>query len=189
MKNNEYPIYKEGITAPPPHPVVIGRIVGAYGILGWVRVISFTEQNDNIFHYSPYFTIIQSTWKSIYLDQWKLIGKHYIVKIRGISNRDSAQLLSRCNIIIDDTQFPRINNDEYYWRDLIGCAVITVPGVLLGNIVSIIETTANDVLVVKMHQSNPHRIKNCLIPFLIKRVIKNINFITHIVTVDWDPNF
>ncbi|URJ24608.1 ribosome maturation factor RimM [Candidatus Blochmanniella camponoti] len=189
MKHDEYSTDKEDVITPPLHPVVIGRIIGAYGILGWVRIISFTEKNDNIFYYSPYFTIVQSTWKEIFLDKWKLIGKRYIVKIRGISNRNSAQSLSRCNIIIDETQFPCINDDEYYWKDLIGCVVITVQGVLLGNIISIIETTANDVLVVKMCQYNLCKIKNCLIPFLIKRVVKNINLVTRIVTVDWDPNF
>ncbi|URJ24094.1 ribosome maturation factor RimM [Blochmannia endosymbiont of Camponotus sp.] len=189
MKHDEYSRDKEKITTPPLHPVVIGRIIGAYGILGWVRIIAFTEKHDNMFYYSPYFTIIQSTWKEIFLDKWKLIGKCYIVKMRGISNRDSAQSLSHCDIIIDETQFPCIKDDEYYWKDLIGCVVITVQGVLLGDIISIIETTANDVLVVKIHQYNSYKVKNCLIPFLIKRVIKNINLVTRIVTVDWDPSF
>lgn len=189
MKNDKCSINKEDTTTPPLCPITIGKIVGAYGILGWMRILSFTEKNNNIFHYSPYFIIKHSTWKLIYLEKWKLIGKRYIVKIRGISNRDSAQSLSRCNIIIDERQFPDINDDEYYWKDLIGCVVMTVQGVLLGNIISIIETTANDVLVVKMYQYNLRKIKNCLIPFLIKKVIKNINLITRTVVVDWDPDF
>ncbi|URJ32866.1 ribosome maturation factor RimM [Candidatus Blochmannia vicinus] len=185
MKDNK----KNKIEQPVTNPIVIGKIVGAYGVLGWIRIISFTEKSDNIFFYNPYYVIIQSKWKSIYLDKWRLLGKRYIAKMREISNRESAQLLNHCEMIIDKTRLPHLNTDEYYWKDLIGCTVITVKGIFLGNIISMIETTANDVLVVKMYQNKFAGIRNCLIPFLIKRVIKNVDLVIRTVTVDWDPNF
>ncbi|WP_159714636.1 ribosome maturation factor RimM [Blochmannia endosymbiont of Camponotus nipponensis] len=186
---NIKPDEKDVKVVPPLYPVVIGIIAGAYGILGWTRIISFTEQDDDIFQYNPYFVMFQSQWKLMYLDRWRLMGKRYIAKLQGISNRESAQLLNRCEMIVDETTFPCINDNEYYWKDLIGCTVITISGIVFGNIVNIIETTSNDILVVKMCQDDFYGMKDCLIPFIMERVIKNVNLVTHTVVVDWDLNF
>lgn len=174
----------------PMYPMIIGKIGRVYGILGWMKIISFTDKSDNIFNYNPWSIYLQCEWKVIYLEKWKLLGKHYIAKIKNISNRESAKLLVHCLIVVDVTRFPCLRKGEYYCKDLIGCAVITVQDSYIGCVVQIIETTANDVLVVKVHtKDNYYTIQECLIPFLPDQVIKKVNLSDCIIIVDWDINF
>lgn len=171
----------------PDHPITIGKVSGVYGVLGWIKIISFTDKADNIFDYTPWFIYLKFMWKLIYLDQWKCLSKRYIAKIRNISNRESAELLVHCSIIIDEKRLPYAGHDEYYCKDLIGCIVVTNKSICLGSVFRIIETTANDVLVIKLYKKNDVlKKKECLIPFIQNKVIKNINLNDRIIIVDWD---
>lgn len=174
----------------PINPIKIGKIGGVYGVLGWIKIISFTDKFDSIFSYNPWFIFLEFQWKLIHLDQWKLLGKRYIAKIRNISDRESAKLLVHCIIVVDVTQLPCLQGEEYYCKDLIGCMVISNNGVHLGCVLNIIETTANDVLVVKVCKKyNFYKIKECLIPFIQDKVIKKVHLDDRIIIVDWDIDF
>lgn len=173
----------------PINPIVIGKIGGVYGIKGYLKIISFTDQPDNIFKYSPWFVLFQCQWKIVQLRCWRYINKYYIAKVNSICNRNDAMSLMRCNLVIDRTQLPILNDiEEYYWNDIIGCNVIHINGSCLGYVIRIIETSAHDVLVVKINNNINNSIKasECLIPFVYKRIIKNINLIDNIIIVDWD---
>lgn len=177
-------------TNPPKHPVVIGRIGGVYGIQGWVKVISFTEKVDNIFRYSPWLILFKSQWILINLESWRLIKKKYIAKIVGVTNRNIAMSLTNSKLVIDDSQLPSLYNNEYYWKDIIGCTVITVvQGNNLGYVVRIIETIAYDVLVVRDLNKRFVKMKDYLIPFVQDKIIKSINLIDKVILVNWDNNF
>lgn len=175
----------------PNHPVKIGKIGRVYGVLGWVKIISFTDKINSIFNYNPWFIFLECSWKLIFLDTWRLLGKNYIAKIKDISDRESALFLMNHFIFIDIIQLPCLQNDEYYCKDLIGCAVVLVDGeVYLGYVTRIIETTANDVLVVQMYEKNDnYKLKECLVPFVQDQVIKNVNLDARVITVDWDIDF
>lgn len=171
-------------------PVTVGKIGGVYGILGWIKIISFTDKLDSIFTYNPWFIYLDLHWKLIYLDRWCFLGKHYIAKIKNISNRESAQSLVHGLIAVDAQIFPPLELGEYYCKDLIGCAVMIDHKKLLGYVIKIIETTANDVLVVSMNKKNGiNKIKEYLIPFVEEKVIKQVDLKSRIIIVDWDINF
>lgn len=173
-------------THPPVNPIVIGKIKRAYGVRGWVKIVSFTDKSENIFCYAPWLVFLKNQWKLIRLECWKSIKEKYIVKISGVSNREMAMLLTNSNLIIGETQLPFLCNNEYYWKDIIGCTVITVQGNDLGCVDYIIETIAHDVLVVKLFKQNFVKTKNCLIPFIYNRIIKNVNLIKNVIVVDWN---
>jgi 16S rRNA processing protein RimM len=78
---------------------------------------------------------------------------------------------------------PEPDEGEYYWRDLIGLKVETEQGIALGVVDYLLETGANDVLVVKDGD------KERLIPFLQGQFVKNINLESGMMIVDWDPEF
>jgi 16S rRNA processing protein RimM len=75
-----------------------------------------------------------------------------------------------------------LNKGEYYWIDLIGLRVVTEEGVELGQVERLLETGANDVLVVQGERER-------LIPFLIGLVVKQIDLTQGLMMVDWDPDF
>lgn len=177
----------------PSRPIVVGRIGGAYGIKGWVKIISFTDNILNIFYYDPWFVFFKDQWKLMKLECWKLRKKRCcIAKIFGIINREEAMLFNNCNLVIDNAQLPNLYDNEYYWKDIIGCKVITIKGRNLGYICNIIETLAHDILVIRSIDSNNFVTtgnKDCLVPFVYSNIIKNIDLINHVITVDWDYNY
>lgn len=170
----------------PVNPLVVGKIGRAYGFRGWVKIISFTDKVDNIFNYVPWFILLKSHWKLMTLDSWKMVGKHYIAKITNISDRECAISLSQSRLIIDSSLLPKLNNDEYYWEDIIGCQVMTVIGIYIGCVIRIIETPAHDILVVRLDENNFINTKDCLIPFVDKKIIKSIDLIMNLIIVDWN---
>ncbi|ADV33580.1 ribosome maturation factor rimM [Candidatus Blochmanniella vafra str. BVAF] len=170
----------------PLDPVIIGKIGGAYGVQGWLKIISFTDKIEDIFKYCPWFILLRSQWKLMILENWRVINKHYIAKISDISSREIAMSLAQCNLIIDSKSLPILKKEgEYYWKDIIGCEVINIDGDYLGYVINIIETQAHDVLVIKLNSHDDVKIKSCLIPFVQKKIIKYVSIINRTIIVDW----
>jgi len=163
--------------------VDVGKISGPYGIKGWLRVMSYTEPRENILSYSPWLLGKKngnfSEWR---VEEARLHGKGLIIKFENIENPESAAKLSGLTVAIVRDQLPEAAEGEYFWADLIGLAVITITGFNLGEVDYLIETGANDVLVVKGERER-------LVPFVQGDVIKNIDLKERIITVDWDPDF
>ncbi|ABF13906.1 16S rRNA processing protein RimM [Baumannia cicadellinicola str. Hc (Homalodisca coagulata)] len=174
----------------PVNPVVLGTISSAYGISGWLNIISFTQNAASIFEYQPWFIKKLNTWLDVILDEWKYnYHNKLIIKINSIENREAAQLFANCNIIVDASQLPTLSDGDYYWKDLIGCQVETINSYQLGKVIDLIETGSNDVMVVQANQQHSTKINELLIPFIYGQVIKNVDLATHIIKVDWDPEF
>ncbi|MDT9587616.1 MAG: ribosome maturation factor RimM [Candidatus Arsenophonus melophagi] len=173
----------------PVHPIVLGKIGAAYGILGWLRIFSFTEETKDIFSYQPWFIQRSDQWQQLELEDWKSHNKNFIFKIKNIDNRNTANSINNFEIIIDSTQLTALEGNEYYWKDLIGCHVLTTKGYSLGYVQYLIETGSNDVLVIKANQQDGFGIKDRLVPFLDKQVIKTVDLNAKIIKVEWDPSF
>lgn len=173
----------------PVHPIIIGKIEKAYGVYGWVKVISFTDKISSIFDYSPWFVQFKSQWKILQLESSKLMRTYYIVKFNDFTNREFAMLFAKLYLVIDNTQLPLLCHGEYYWKDITGCQVITITGVNLGYVISIIETSAYDILVIKKNDNNFIKKNNYLIPFIQEKIIKKIDLFIKMITVDWNIEF
>ncbi|CUX96055.1 Ribosome maturation factor RimM [Candidatus Gullanella endobia] len=173
----------------PFDPVVLGKLGSTYGIHGWLRVFSYTEEAESIFHYQPWFIKRVNEWQMISLESWKRHNRNLIIKIMDIEDRELAMFLTNNEIFIDSSQLLNLENGEYYWKDLIGCRVFTTLGYHLGTVINLIETGSNDVLVVKANLKDAFGIKERLVPFLNGQVIKNVDLATRIIKVEWNPRF
>ena len=90
----------------------------------------------------------------------------------------------KTEIAINREQLPRPEAGEYYWQDLTGLQVRTVNDVDLGKVTGLMETGANDVLVVKAEDGRER-----LIPFIREQVVTQVDLEAGTMTVDWDPEF
>ncbi len=161
----------------------VGEITGVFGVKGWIKVYSFTQPRENILTYSPWYLQKDNALKEVKLIDGRRQGKLVVAAIDGVTDRDSAAALSGWNILIDRRQLPVAGKDEYYWADLVGLNVETDSGLRLGVVDHLMETGANDVLVVKDGK------KERLIPFLQPQTVLSVDLEKGLILVDWDPDF
>jgi len=160
----------------------VGEISGVFGIKGWVKVFSFTDPRENILHYSPWLLKKGDETRQVDVLDGQLQGKAVVAQLDGISDRDQAAALMGWRVFINHSQLPKAAADEYYWSDLIGLKVETVDGIHLGVVENMLETGANDVIVVKGERERA-------IPFLQGRTVIDIDLDAGRMVVDWDPEF
>ncbi|MGL9733951.1 MAG: ribosome maturation factor RimM [Symbiopectobacterium sp.] len=173
----------------PINPIVMGKIGSTYAIRGWLRVFSSTEETERIFDYQPWHIQSQGSWQIVEIESWKHHNQDLIIKVKGVDDRNAANLLTNAEIVVDSAQFPDLEEGNYYWKDLFGCEVITSAGYQLGKVIDMMETGSNDVLVVKANLKDAFGAKERLIPFLTGQVIKFVDLSTKTIEVDWDPSF
>lgn len=162
--------------------ISVGKISGVFGIKGWVKVFSFTDPRENILTYSPWLLKKNDETKTVTIVDGQLQGKTIVAQLADINDRDQAESLMGWDILISQSQLPKAAKGEYYWSDLIGLNVETVDGVALGVVDSLLETGANDVLIV-------HGERERVIPFLQGQTIVNVDLDAGRIIADWDPEF
>jgi len=152
-------------------------------VRGWVRVYSWTQPRENIVRYKPWFLRRDNgEWQEATLEEGRAHGKGVVARLAGCTDRDQAQLLIGYEIGIDRDRLPALPAGEYYWKDLIGLQVVNTQGDDFGKVDHLLETGANDVLVVKGERER-------LIPFVMKQVIVEVDRDQARILVDWDKDF
>lgn len=160
----------------------VGKISGVFGVKGWVKVFSFTDPRENILGYSPWLLKKGSEEKIFKVVDGQLHGKAIIAQLDSVNDRDQAELLTGWDVLIGRSQLPKADKDEYYWDELIGLNVETDQGVSLGVVENLLETGANDVLIVQGERDRA-------VPFLQGQTILSIDLDAGKIIVDWDPEF
>ena len=161
--------------------VCVGHILGAQGIKGWVRVFSNTSPRDNIVKYSPWIIEQGDELKAVSISG-RSQGKNVVAQLEGCENRSAAEALTGCRILINPAQLPDLQPGEYYWSDLIGLQVESLQGEPLGVVASILETGADDVLVLSGERER-------LIPFVIGEIVHEVDLERQRLVVDWLPDY
>ncbi len=161
----------------------VGKISGVFGIKGWVKVFSFTGYREDILQYSPWLLKKNAAIKTVEVIAGQLQNQLVVAQIKGIDDRNAAEMLMGWEIFIDSAQLPAAKKDEYYWSDLIGLQVENIEGVILGVIDSMLETGANDVIVVQGEE------RQHAIPFLQPQIVLEVDLAARKMRVDWDADF
>jgi 16S rRNA processing protein RimM len=162
--------------------MLVGRIAGAYGIKGWLRVNSFTEPAETIFSYMPWqLQAINNGQlsRSVEIVQGKPHGKGVVVHLAGIDDRDQAEGLKGMEIRVDRERMPEPESGHYYWSDLEGLRVEDAAGTNLGRVDHMMDTGSTDVMVVCGESRH-------LIPFIVGETVLEVNLEAGFVRVDWD---
>ncbi len=161
--------------------ILVGRILGAQGIKGWVRVYSHTSPRENIVNYGPW--LLDRDGQRQWLEfSGRVQGRHVVAKLDGIDDRNQAEALAGCELYIRARQLPRLPAGDYYWSELIGLEVETLSAEPLGIVESMLETGADDVMVLSGERQR-------LIPFVIDEIVREIDLEARRMVVDWSPEF
>ncbi|MCX4190298.1 ribosome maturation factor RimM [Methylophaga sp. OBS3] len=165
--------------------IPVGKISGVFGVRGSVKVFSYTEPRDNILRYKPLFLKRQGQWIEIDISGGQLQGKAVVMSIRNVTDRDQALPLIGGELAIRREQLKATDQDEFYWADLIGLSVINAEDVVLGKVDHLLETGANDVLVVMQDGTKAQH----LIPFVMDEVVLNVDLANQQIRVEWQSDY
>ena len=174
--------------AAPEQPLVVGRITSVFGVKGWVKLYSHTDPMQGIFDYPNWWLKTASGWKSIELNQGRLQGRGLVAAVKGYNDRDLVKEICGMDVYIDASNLPDLDDGDYYWSQLEGLKVITKEGVLLGKVFQMMETGANDVLVVRACEGSFDR-EERLLPYVPNQYVLSVNLEQKEMVVDWDPDF
>jgi 16S rRNA processing protein RimM len=167
--------------------VVIGKIGAPYGVKGWVKITTYTDEIEGVFNYSPW--LLGADEKEYTVDHWRTHNKGVVAKLVGVETRDDAESIKNLDISIKAEQLPQLAEDEFYWRELVGMKVVTEKGYDLGVVKELFETGANDVMLVRANPNDGFGQKERMLPFLFEQVVKQVDKQGRTITVDWDPGF
>jgi len=166
----------------PDKPVVIGRTSSPWGVKGWIKVISFTETVEDILTY-PVWTLRGPRKElQLELEAGKRHGKGVIAKFKGFDTPEHVRELAGLEVVIHRSALPETGKNEYYWTDLEGLTVIDQHGKPLGTVQYLIETGANDCMVIQASEGG-----QIAIPWLLGSVVTRVSLETGEIFVDWDP--
>ena len=160
--------------------VLLGRVVGLYGVRGWVKVFSYTDPREAILDYgSWHLKQHDGAMTPIRLSEGKRHGKSVIARLGDVNDRDTAARFLEADIYVARDELPDVGGDSYYWTDLEGLSVVRRDGEVIGNVAYLLETGAHDVLVVRGDTER-------LIPFVMDEFIVDVDLDEGVITVDWD---
>ena len=158
-----------------------GRIAGVLGVRGWVKVFSYTRPREAIIDYSPWLIKVGAKWREVIVEEGRAQGKGIVVKLAGFDDRDQAGSLIGADIAVKISRLPPLKNGEYYWSQLVGLEVVNLDGQSFGKVSRLVETGANDVIVV---QNGRER----WLP-VTAQVIREVDLAAGLIRVDWDADF
>lgn len=173
--------------------VVLGRVLGAFGIHGWVKVRPFTETADGLLGQSAWSLNQAGTTRLVQVNEAKQHGALVLAHLEGVADRGQAEALRGADVTVAREQLPAPGAGEYYWSDLIGLAVRNVNGIDLGRIAGLIAAPAHDVLRVEgtegTGQEADHETRReRLIPF-VEPILREVDLASGLVVVDWEADY
>ena len=167
---------------------VMGRIVGSFGVYGWVKIFPFTESVNGLLSYPIWWLGDDNgEWNEIKVIKCNAHAKILIALLDQCTDRTAAMRLKNTLISIPRNHLPVLSNsgkDGYYWEDLVGLKVVNLQDEELGSVVGIIASS-NDILQV---QSLKEGERERLIPFINKVIVK-VDIGTHQIIVDWGSDY
>ena len=163
--------------------ITVGRLHGAFGVRGEVKLESFTEPGRAIAKYQPWILRdARGNERSCDGVREREGAKGLIATLAGVEDKDAADALRGTEVLVPRSVLPPPAPGEYYWVDLEGLRVVTTEGVVLGEVSHLLSTGANDVMVVRGERER-------LLPFVQPDYVKAVDFEAGTITVDWDPEF
>lgn len=164
--------------------VPMGRIVGLYGVQGWLKIESWSDPRMRIFDYQPWLLgAAPGKETEIRGAKGRSQGKGMVAQLPGVDDREQAAALIGTDIYVARELLPPLPENEYYWVDLEGLEVVTTEDVNLGRVTHLFATGANDVVVVR------DAARERLIPFVQGSYVRLVDLSAGRMVVDWDPEF
>ncbi len=176
------------MAAAPDAIVVMGEIVGPYGVRGWLKVRSFAESPDALLGYPTWWIkpARDAAWTEFARLEGRLHSGALVVALDGVATREVALAMKGSEVGVPRTALPAAADDEIYWEDLTGLAVVNRAGVVLGEIRGVTQHGAHPLLRVVRTPDAPGPER--LIPY-VPAIIDRVDVAGGRVDVDWGADY
>lgn len=180
--------------AKPDDAVEVGRVVGAWGVKGGLKVKPFAADPKALFSSKRWYVEPpeaplprpDAVWpRLLRVVQARESGDSIVATVQDIDDRDAAQALKGARLFVSRASFPTPAADEFYWVDLIGMAVVAREDRVLGTVHGLIETGPHCVL--RVLGDSPDA-EETLIPF-VDAYVDKVDLAQRRITVDWHPDY
>jgi 16S rRNA processing protein RimM len=175
----------------PQDAVEVGRILGAWGVKGGIKVKPFSADPQALFSSKRWF-IEPSEAKPghavpalLRVVQARGQNDAVVATVQEIVDRDAAQALAGARVFVPRASFPTPDADEFYWVDLIGLSVLDQEGADLGHVIGLIETGPHCVLRVQSADADAAEV---LIPF-VDAYVGRVDLGGRTIHVDWHADY
>lgn len=178
----------------PADAVEVARVVGAWGVKGWIKLQAFASDPQALFSSRRWFVLPPAHALAspgvpalLHITHAKVHGDSVVAAARELSDRDAARALRGARIHVARSSFPTAADDEFYWVDLIGADVVNRDGEALGKVTSLIDTGPHSVLCVRRPEAGPEvpdTVAERLIPF-VAAYVDRVDMAAHRIEVDW----
>ncbi|HUQ29675.1 MAG TPA: ribosome maturation factor RimM [Usitatibacter sp.] len=159
----------------------MGRVVGAFGVAGWVKVKVFTESAHTLGTFPKWWLQSPAGWREVEVEDFEVHSKGPVAKLAGCDDRNAADAMRGTEVAVTREALGEAEEGTFYWVDLVGLEVVDAQGTRLGEVEGLFETGETSVLVVK-------GAKERLIPF-IPDYVKTVDREARRITVDWKPDY
>lgn len=149
----------------------MGRVVGAHGIRGGLKVHAYAESLSVYETGEGILVALPDGSARTMTVQWvRPHGRGLLMALEAVTDRSQAESLRGAELFVDKSRLPALEEDTYYWFDLVGLRVYDTTGALLGRLDKVIPTPGNDIYVVKGKQNGQPR--EMLIPAIGDVILK-----------------
>ncbi|MCL1623300.1 ribosome maturation factor RimM [Moraxella sp. Tifton1] len=179
---------RDGADMPPVDELIkIATLKKPYGIKGWLWVFSETDNRADIFEMSPWWMKTATGFKSLTLKQWREQGSGLVASFVEIADRNVAETMNGTTIWVHKDSLPALDDNEYYWSDLMGLTVINEAGENLGVIKEMFETGAHEIISVKATKDSIDD-EDRLIPWH-PDIVLNVDLVMKSMLVAWGADY
>jgi 16S rRNA processing protein RimM len=161
--------------------IPMGHIIGAFGIKGWLKVKVSTTDPMALDKYKQLYIKNNNEYVTLTIEKSSLHNGLFQVKFHGIDDRTIAELYKNNVVYVLRSELPKTDTNEYYWADLINMQVINQDNVILGKVISLLETGPTSVLVIKGDE-------DYMIPF-VSLYIETVDFEQNSIKVYWGLDY
>lgn len=168
--------------------VALARIGKPHGVQGWVRLNSFTSPPENLLQYNEFHVQLKGSLLRLELDESRQQAGKLIGHFRGYDTPEAVRQLTGLDLQVEASALPALPEGEYYWHQLQGLNVVNLDKVRFGKVVRILETGANDVLVVRADADSIDT-RERLIPYLSGDVVRQVDLESGEIVVDWQADY
>jgi 16S rRNA processing protein RimM len=159
----------------------MGRIVGPFGVQGWLKVKAFTEEPEGLGDFKRWLVGAPGGWREMAIEDFEVHSKGPVAKLVGCDDREGADKLRGCDVAVTRGELGEADEGSLYWVDLVGLEVFDESGAALGKVEGLFETGETSVLVVK-------GTKERMIPF-VPAYVKAVDREAKRITVDWKADY